>query len=87
MDEENVRSGFRIRVVVSTIITFAWLIYAIIHAVFLWGHFSTFQNITILVITFFLGLAIIGVMWCSWGGNMCNEYCEYMGKMKNPEKE
>ena len=87
LSEEKVRSGHKIRVVVSIIIVFAWLIYAIIQVAFLWGRFSTIQNITLMGITFLLGVAINAVMWASWGSNICKEYCECIEKIEDLKTE
>ena len=64
------------RVVVSIIVVFAWLIYAIVQVVFLWHYFNTVQNIALIVITFLLGLAILGAMWASWGIKTSKEHRE-----------
>jgi cytosine/uracil/thiamine/allantoin permease len=69
--------GLGPRVAFSVIIVFAWLIYAIIHVVFLWKYFSTVQNIALLVIAFLLGLAILGAMWASWGIKISKDFAEF----------
>ncbi|MEM4251789.1 MAG: hypothetical protein QW828_08150 [Candidatus Bathyarchaeia archaeon] len=65
--------GLGSRVAASIIVVFAWLIYAIVHVVFLWGYFSTVQNIALLVISFLLCVAILGAMWASWGIKLSRE--------------
>jgi hypothetical protein len=52
------------------------LIYAIIHVVFIWEHFSTIQNIALIIISFLFGLAILGAIWASWGIKVGREYAE-----------
>ena len=66
-EKKSIPSGLSSRVAVSIIVVFGMLIYAIFHVVFLWNCFSTAQNIALIVITFLLGIAILGAMWASWG--------------------
>jgi hypothetical protein len=69
--------GLGPRVAASIVIVFAWLIYAIIHAVFLWEYFDTIQNVALIVIAFLLGVAILGAMWATWGIKISRKYTEY----------
>jgi len=73
-EKKIVPPGLSSRVAASIIVVFAWLIYAIVHVVFLWEHFSTIQNISLLIISFLLGAAILGAMWASWGIKISREY-------------
>jgi RsiW-degrading membrane proteinase PrsW (M82 family) len=73
-EKKIVPPGLNSRVAASIIIVFAWLIYAIVHVVFLWERFSTIQNIAMLIISFLLGVAILGAMWTSWGIKISREY-------------
>ena len=68
--------GLGSRAAVSIIVVFGWLIYAIIHVVFIWEHFSTIQNIALIIISFLFGLAILGAIWASWGIKVGREYAE-----------
>ncbi|MBS7623863.1 hypothetical protein KEJ39_09390 [Candidatus Bathyarchaeota archaeon] len=72
-ETKPVPPGLGSRVAASIIVVFAWLIYAIVHVVFLWGYFSTVQNIALLVISFLLCVAILGAMWASWGIKLSRE--------------
>jgi RsiW-degrading membrane proteinase PrsW (M82 family) len=79
MSEEKrkrIPEGLGSRVAASIVIVFVWLIYAIIQVVFLWQYFSTIQNIALIVITFLLGLAILGAMWATWGIKIGREYAK-----------
>lgn len=75
-EKKKMPEGLGSRVAASIVIVFAWLIYAIIQVVFLWQYFSTIQNIALIIITFLLGIAILGVMWASWGIKIGREYAE-----------
>jgi RsiW-degrading membrane proteinase PrsW (M82 family) len=75
--------GLGSRIAVSIIIVFAWLIYAIIHVVFLWKYFSTVQNVALLVIAFLLGLAILGAIWTSWGIKIGKDFSEFGKKSQS----
>lgn len=76
-EKKIVPPGLGSRVAASIIVVFAWLIYAIVHVVFLWEYFSTVQNIALLIISFLLGVAILGVMWASWGIKISREYAKF----------
>jgi RsiW-degrading membrane proteinase PrsW (M82 family) len=75
MDEKD-PAGLGLRVAVSMIVVFGWLIYAIVHVVFFWENFSTTQNLALIIITFLIGVAILGVMWASWGINISKRFSE-----------
>ncbi|HLB71965.1 MAG: hypothetical protein OIN88_13520 [Candidatus Methanoperedens sp.] len=59
--------GLALRVAVSIIIFFGWLIFAIIYMAFYASSFSLFQSIAIVLVVFLTGIAILGAMWASWG--------------------
>ena len=77
-DNENLEipPGLTSRVVVSIIVLFGLLIFAIIYVAFFASSFSLFQQIAVILVALLLATAILGVMWTSWGikyGKECNE--------------
>lgn len=74
--DEKVPAGLGLRVAASIIVVFGWLIYAIVHVVFFWENFSTTQNLALIIIAFLIGVAILGVMWASWGINISKQFSE-----------
>ncbi|VVB93444.1 Uncharacterised protein [uncultured archaeon] len=67
--EENQENppGLAPRVVVSIIVFFGLLIFAIIYVAFFASSFSLFQQIAIILVALLVATAILGVMWSSWG--------------------
>lgn len=68
--------GLTSRVVVSIIVLFGLLIFAIIYVAFFASSFSLFQQIAVILVALLLAAAILGVMWTSWGikyGKECKE--------------
>ena len=59
--------GITSRVVVSIIVLFGLLIFAIIYVAFFASSFSLFQQIAVILVALLLAIAILGVMWTSWG--------------------
>ncbi len=59
--------GLALRVAVSIVVFFGWLIFTIIHFAFFAQSFSLYQNIAIILIALLAGIAILGAMWASWG--------------------
>ena len=74
--DKKVPAGLGLRVAVSIIVVFGWLIYAIIHVVFFCENFSTTQNLALIIIAFLIGVAILGAMWASWGINVGKQFSE-----------
>ncbi|MGB6681745.1 MAG: hypothetical protein WBF08_10555 [Candidatus Bathyarchaeia archaeon] len=74
--DEKVPAGLGLRIAASIIVVFGWLIYAIVHVVFFWENFSTTQNLALIIIAFLIGVAILGVMWASWGINISKQFSE-----------
>ena len=74
--DEKIPAGLGLRVAISIIVVFGWLIYAIIHVVFFWENFSTSQNLALIIIAFLAGVAILGAMWASWGINISKQFSE-----------
>ena len=67
--EENQENppGLAPRVVVSIIVFFGLLIFAIIYVAFFASSFSLFQQIAIILVALLVATAILGGMWSSWG--------------------
>ncbi|MCZ7357686.1 MAG: hypothetical protein O8C66_01045 [Candidatus Methanoperedens sp.] len=65
--ERAIPSGLALRVSVSIIIFFGWLIFAILYITFFSSSFSLTQNIAIILVALLVGVAILGAMWASWG--------------------
>lgn len=77
-ENENLETppGLAPRVVVSIIVFFGLLIFAIIYVAFFASAFSLFQQIAIILVALLVATAILGVMWASWGikfGKKCKE--------------
>ncbi|CAG0952169.1 MAG: hypothetical protein OIN86_17625 [Candidatus Methanoperedens sp.] len=66
-DNLEIPSGLTSRVVVSIIVFFGLLIFAIIYVAFFASSFSLFQQIAIILIALLVAIAILAVMWTSWG--------------------
>lgn len=78
MENENkeIPPGLGPRVVVSIIVFFGLLIFAIIYVAFYAASFSLFQKIAVIVVAILVATAILGAMWASWGikyGKECQE--------------
>lgn len=75
-NEEEMPPGMGSRVVVSIIIFFGLLIFAIIYVAFYASSFSLFQQIAVILVALLVATAILGAMWASWGikyGKKCKE--------------
>jgi Trk-type K+ transport system membrane component len=68
--------GLAIRVVVSIIIFFGLLIFAIIYAAFIPSSFSLFQKTAVVLVAILVAITILGVMWASWGIKYGKEWKE-----------
>jgi hypothetical protein len=58
------------RVVVSIILFFGLLIFAIIYVAFFAISYSLFQKIAVILVAILVATAILGAMWASWGINL-----------------
>jgi hypothetical protein len=65
--------GLGPRVVVSIIVFFGLLIFAIIYVAFYAVSFSLFQKIAVIVVAILVAAAILGAMWASWGIKIAKE--------------
>ena len=65
--------GLALRVVVSIIVFFGLLIFAIIYVAFFASSFSLFQQVAIILVALLVATAILGVMWTIWGINLEEE--------------
>jgi len=75
-DNLEIPSGLTSRVVVSIIVFFGLLIFAIIYVAFFASSFSLFQQIAVILIALLVATAILGVMWVSWGMKYGKEWKE-----------
>jgi uncharacterized RDD family membrane protein YckC len=66
-DNPEIPSGLTSRVVVSIIVFFGLLIFAIIYVAFFASSFNLFQQIAVILIALLVAIAILGAMWTSWG--------------------
>jgi hypothetical protein len=73
-DIEGTPPGLALRVVVSIIIFFGLLIFAILYVAFFTTSFSLFQQIAVIVVALLIATAILGAMWSIWGINLGNKY-------------
>ena len=67
---QEVPPGLTLRVVVSIIVFFGLLIFAIIYVAFFASSFSLFQQVAIILVALLVATAILGVMWTTWGINL-----------------
>ena len=68
-ENEEAPPGLALRVAVSIIVFFGLLIFSIIYAAFYSMSFSLFQKIAVIVVAILVAIAILGVVWSSWGIN------------------
>lgn len=68
--------GMPLRVSISIVVVFGWLIYALLHAAFFADDFTLFQNIVIILVALLVGIAILAVAWASWGLKFSREWWE-----------
>lgn len=62
--------GLTSRVVVSIIVFFGLLIFAILYVAFFATSYSLFQQIAVILVAILVATAILGVMWSVWGINL-----------------
>lgn len=75
-NENETPPGLALRVVVSIILFFGLLIFAIIYVAFFAISYSLFQKISVVLVAILAASAILGAMWASWGikyGKECKE--------------
>ncbi len=66
-ESQEVPPGLTPRVIVSIVVLFGGLIFAIIYVAFFAVSFSLFQKIAVVLVVLLVMVAILGVMWSSWG--------------------
>jgi protein-S-isoprenylcysteine O-methyltransferase Ste14 len=66
-ESQEVPPGLTPRVIVSIVVLFGGLIFAIIYVAFFAVSFSLFQKIAVVLVVLLVMVAILGVMWASWG--------------------
>ncbi len=59
--------GLASRVAVSIAVVFGWLVFLVVWLFFFAGGFSVLENIGIALVAFLVGIAILAVVWASWG--------------------
>ncbi|NJD54157.1 MAG: hypothetical protein FIB07_14985 [Candidatus Methanoperedens sp.] len=64
------------KVVISIIVFFGLLIFAIIYVAFFASSFSLFQQIAVILVALLVATAILGAMWVSWGMKYGKEWKE-----------
>ncbi len=67
IESQETPPGLAPRVVVSIIVFFGLLIFAIIYVAFFASTFSLFQKIAVILVAILVATAILGAMWASWG--------------------
>ena len=65
--EDGMPEGMILRVAMSIIVFFGWLIFLVVWLFFYAGRFSVLENIGIVVVAFLVGVAVLAVAWATWG--------------------
>ena len=65
--EGEMPPGLASRVAVSIAVFFGWLVFLVIWLIFYAGSYSVMENIGIVVVAFLVGVAVLAMMWASWG--------------------
>ena len=73
-ENQETPPGFASRVVVSIIVFFGLLIFALIYVAFFAISFSLFQRIAVIVVVILIAVAIPGILWVSWVFNQGKEW-------------
>ncbi len=81
-EKQGMPPGLASRVAVSIIVFFGWLVFIIIHMAFFASSYSLYQNIAIVLVAVLIGIAILAVMWASWGIKFGKECSEKSGDCK-----
>jgi len=66
-DSQETPPGLAPRVAASIVVLFGGLIFAIVYVAFFAASFSLFQKIAVVLVVFLAVIAILGLMWASWG--------------------
>lgn len=75
-ENQETPPGLALRVVVSIIVFFGLLIFAIIYVAFFPSSFSLIQKIAIILVAILVAITVLGVMWASWGIKYGKEWKE-----------
>ena len=78
MNQKETPPGLSLRIVVSIILFFGSLIFAIIYVAFFAISYSLFQKIAVVLVAILVAIAILGAMWASWGIKYAEE-CKEKG--------
>jgi hypothetical protein len=76
IENQETPPGLAIRVVVTIVVFFGLLIFAIIYVAFFASSFSLFQKTAIILIALLVATAVLGAMWASWGIKYGREWKE-----------
>jgi len=64
------------RVAVSIAVFLGWLIFFVTFLAFYAGSFTVYQNLAIILVSIFIGVAILAPMWAIWGMKYGRRYSE-----------
>ncbi|MDE1855771.1 MAG: hypothetical protein KGH49_00860 [Candidatus Micrarchaeota archaeon] len=69
--------GFGLRVSISILVAFGWLIFIVLWLIFYAGNFNPYQNIAIMLVSILVAMAILAASWASWGIKYGMKYGRY----------
>jgi len=75
-ENQDMPPGLGSRVVISIIVLFGLMIFAIIYVAFFAISFSLFQKIAVILVAILVATGILGAMWASWGIKYGKEWSE-----------
>jgi MFS family permease len=64
------------RVAVSIAVFLGWLIFLVTFLAFYAGNFGTYQSLAIILVSIFIGVAILAPMWAHWGMKYGGRYAK-----------
>lgn len=67
------------RVAVSIAVFLGWLIFLVTFLAFYAGNFDVYQNLAIILVSIFIGVAILAPMWAHWGMKYGGRYSKEWG--------
>ena len=78
--------GLASRVTVSIAVFFGWLVFLVIWLFFYAGGFSVLENIGIALVAFLVGVAVLAMVWASWGMKY-GKHMEHWKHMEHPVQQ
>ena len=87
--EGEMPPGLSSRVAVSIAVFFGWLIFLVVWLFFYAGRFSVLENIGIALVAFLVGIAVLAIVWASWGmkyGKKMERWGDSWEKKKAPKR-